>query len=86
MAQKKGVFIVNLISTQGINHPMSVDMGKRHSLDGDEEYPMVLNEESVKCCVGDGISMKKTTVRKLKRKPESIKRSSSGREHKEPTR
>ena len=45
MTQKKEVFLVNLIGTQGINLVVFVDMGKRNILGGEEKYPMLLNEE-----------------------------------------
>ena len=81
---EEGVWLVNLIGTDEINHVVCNDSSTKQILDGEEKYPMAFNDESIKCCVGDRIAIKKIAVRKLVRKPVSKrKRSSSTVEKKE---
>ena len=65
----EGVWLVNLIGTEGINHVVCIDSSTKKILDGEGKYPMAFNEESIKCCVSDLIAIKKINVRKLVRKP-----------------
>lgn len=63
-----GVLIVNLIGSGGFNHMICVDArtsNKKKIYDGLEEHPVWLCEESINCCIGDGIELTHIYVRKL---------------------
>ena len=74
---KEGVWFVNLIGPEGIEHVVCIDSSTKQILDGEEKYAMAFSDESSKCCVGDRIANNKINVRKLVRKPVSKRKHSS---------
>jgi len=63
-----GVLILNLIGTGGFNHMVCVDLRDTKNKkihDCLEDHPVKLSEESLQCCIGDGIQLTHVYARKL---------------------
>lgn len=61
------VLLVNLIGSGGVNHVVCVDSRADHRIiyDSMEEHPIYLNEESLRCCIGDGRVLQHIFARKV---------------------
>jgi len=61
------VLLVNLIGSGGVNHVVCVDARENHRCiyDSFERHPIELNEDSLRCCVGDDRVLQHVLVRKL---------------------
>jgi len=68
-----GVLIVNLIGCGGFNHMVCVDLrnpANKTIHDCLEDHPVRLSEESLACCIGDGVELTHIYARRLSKMPE----------------